>query len=435
MDELATTNCLVQKIKTNQAKIGVIGLGYVGLPLILEAVTNGFTAYGIDTDNEKITSLINGESDISDFTSLDIQKALATKRFYPTTDFSQIAQLDVIIICVPTPTKKDGSPDITYIKDAAEKIQQYVTRETLIILESTTFPGTTRKVVLPIINKSGLTIGKDFFLTYSPERIDPGNRQFTITNTPKVVGGLTEKCTNLAKVLYESVLKTEVHTVSTPEIAEMEKLLENTFRQVNIALINEVSKACYAMDIDSWEVVNAAATKPYGFMKFTPGPGVGGHCIPIDPKYLSWIAEQHGMKMTIIDTANEINKSMPNFIVDRIEQLLVERNKKLSEAKLVIIGVTYKPNVQDMRETPAIPILQRLQDEQCKISIIDPYVTSVIDISTVSLTEELIKQADGIVILTNHQNINYELLDKHARFIFDTRNTSYDFTNNDYWKL
>ncbi|WPK12619.1 nucleotide sugar dehydrogenase [Lysinibacillus louembei] len=420
------------KIQSKQAVVGVIGLGYVGLPLAIEAVNNGFFTIGFDNNIDKINSLNQRKSYISDMLSNDIATALESERFIATNQFERLQQADIIVICVPTPLNVDGSPNISYIEDAVIQIQRYMTKDTLLILESTTYPGTTREVIYPMIEQHSYTVGEDCFIAYSPERIDPGNQHFNVKNTPKVVGGLTTSCTWLARLFYENALQTQVHCVSTPEVAEMEKLLENTFRQVNIALINELSKVCHAMNIDIWEVVDAAATKPYGFMRFTPGPGVGGHCIPIDPKYLLWIGQQYGVHTSLIDTADKVNASMPQFIVYRLANYLNMLHKQLAGATLVVIGVAYKPNVDDVRESPALAIIQLLKNMNCNIQIVDPFMT---DIPTVLLTPELVQQADGVLILTNHSNIDYEIIDIHANFIFDTRQTNYLFQNENYYKL
>ncbi|MEC1176951.1 nucleotide sugar dehydrogenase [Metasolibacillus meyeri] len=423
---------LAEKIQTKQAVVGVIGLGYVGLPLALEAVKSGFVAIGFDKNRDKINSLNQKKSYISDLQSIIVQEALESERFIATDQFELLQQTDIIVICVPTPIAADKSPDISYIEEAVMKIQQYMTTDTLVILESTTYPGTTREIVYPMIEQCGYTVGNDCFLAYSPERIDPGNRHFNVKNTPKVVGGLTEDCTQLAKLFYEQALQTKVHCVSTPEVAEMEKLLENTFRQVNIALINELSKVCHAMNINIWEVVDAAATKPYGFMRFTPGPGVGGHCIPVDPKYLLWIGQQYGIHASLIDAADKVNESMPKFVVERLTYYLNMHHKQLVGAKIIVIGVTYKPNVNDIRESPALNIVQLLKGMHCDIQIVDPFIK---DMPTVSLTPQLVQQADGVIILTNHSMIDYGIIDSHANFIFDTRQTDYAFNNENYYKL
>lgn len=430
---------LSKKIKTRSATIGIVGLGYVGLPLALEIVNKGFVVIGFDKDNEKITKLKSGDSYIADMSNIAIEKAVNEQKFEPTNDFSKLAQVDIIIICVPTPTTSDGTPNISYIVDAANAIVQNVSSNTLVILESTTYPGTTEEVVLSILENGNFVIGQDLFLAYSPERVDPGNFNFSVSNTPKVVGGITPSCLEVSKLFYESVINTNVFAVTSPKVAEMEKLLENTFRQINIALVNELSQICHKMDIDVWEVIEAASTKPYGFMPFTPGPGVGGHCIPVDPKYLLWAGQQHGIAATLIETADKINDSMPSFVVTRLESYLNAQGKEISDAEIVVIGVSYKPNINDFRESPALRVIDELMDKQCGLNVIDPFIETFTVgnymLNTVSLTKEIIKKADAVVILTNHTTIDYSLIDQHATLIFDTRNTHYLFENEKYYKL
>ncbi|MFJ5566069.1 nucleotide sugar dehydrogenase [Lysinibacillus xylanilyticus] len=430
---------LSKKIKTRSATIGIVGLGYVGLPLALEIVNKGFAVIGLDKDNEKITKLKSGDSYIADMSNAVIEKAVNEQKFEPTNDFSKLAQVDIIIICVPTPTTADGTPNISYIVDAANAIVQNVSSNTLVILESTTYPGTTEEVVQPILENGNFVIGQDLFLAYSPERVDPGNFNFSVSNTPKVVGGITPSCLEVSKLFYESVINTNVFAVTSPKVAEMEKLLENTFRQINIALVNELSQICHKMDIDVWEVIESASTKPYGFMPFTPGPGVGGHCIPVDPKYLLWAGQQHGIAATLIETADKINDSMPSFVVARLESYLNAQGKEISYAEIVVIGVSYKPNINDFRESPAVRVIDELMDKQCGLKVIDPFIETFTVgnymFSTVSLTKEIIQKADAVVILTNHTTIDYSLIDQHAALIFDTRNTHYLFENEKYYKL
>ncbi|WP_107949200.1 nucleotide sugar dehydrogenase [Lysinibacillus parviboronicapiens] len=430
---------LSENIKTRKVKIGVIGLGYVGLPLALEIVNKGFQVIGFDKNDEKINFLKSGRSYIADLPETIMQEAISKEKFEATDNFTKLAEVNVIIICVPTPTAEDGTPNISYIVDAAHAIEQNMSADTLIILESTTYPGTTEDVVRPILEKQDFVIGQDIFLAYSPERVDPGNQNFTVTNTPKVVGGISKSCADIARIFYETVINTNVYAVTSPKVAEMEKLLENTFRQINIALVNEMSQLCYKMDIDIWEVIDAASTKPYGFMPFTPGPGVGGHCIPVDPKYLLWAGQQHGITATLIETADKINESMPNFVVERLAHYLNTQNKRLHDAEIVIIGVTYKPNVNDFRESPALNVINILRKNHCNIKIVDPFLETVIadgsTMNTVPLTEEIIRSADAVLILTNHTNINYALIDEHAALIFDTRNTHFLFKNQNYYKL
>ncbi|MGE7987260.1 nucleotide sugar dehydrogenase [Lysinibacillus fusiformis] len=433
------SSALLNKIQTKKATIGVIGLGYVGLPFAIEIVQKGFHVLGFDKNQEKIALLQNGESYIADIPKENIEQLLKDHQFEATYDFSKLASVDVVIICVPTPTTEDGTPDISYIEEATHDIGCHIKANALVILESTTYPGTTEGIVQPILQKHGFAVGQDLFLAYSPERVDPGNSNFSVSNTPKVVGGVTSTCLEVSKVFYETVIHTSVYTVTSPKVAEMEKLLENTFRQINIALVNELSQICYKMNIDIWEVIDAASTKPYGFMPFKPGPGVGGHCIPVDPKYLLWAGQQHGVSATLIEAADKINDSMPNFVVERLEQYLRIQNTELCQAKIVIIGVSYKPEINDSRESPALRVIQQLLDSQCSIQIIDPYIqTFPVEQSlfnTVPLTEQIIKDADAVLILTNHSNIDYSLIDQQASLIFDTRNTHFLFKNKNYYKL
>ncbi|MEG0449958.1 MAG: nucleotide sugar dehydrogenase [Lysinibacillus sp.] len=430
---------LVEKIKVKQATIGVIGLGYVGLPLALEIAKKGFQVIGFDKSYEKVKTLLRGESYIADIPEIMIREVMYNEQFVPTDVFTKLSEVDVILICVPTPTNAQGEPNISYIIEAASQIRKNMKEGTLVILESTTYPGTTENVVQAILEKRDFKIGHNIFLAYSPERVDPGNVNFTVTNTPKVVGGVTEACSEGAKIFYETILNTSVHAVRSPKVAEMEKLLENTFRHINIALVNELSQLCHKMDIDVWEVIEAASTKPYGFMPFTPGPGVGGHCIPVDPKYLLWVGQQHGFSATLIETADKINETMPHFVVERLATYLKTQAKDLREANIVIVGVAYKPNVNDLRESPALQIIDSLLENQCKLQIIDPFIDSFNTNNgfneTVALTTELIQKADGVLILTNHMNIDYALIDEHASLIFDTRNTHYLFNNKNYYKL
>ncbi len=430
---------LSKKIKTRSATIGVVGLGYVGLPLALAIINKGFEVIGFDKDNEKITKLKSGDSYIADMSNAIIEKAVQEEKFEPTNDFSKLVHVDIIIICVPTPTTSDGTPNISYIVDAAQAIEQNMSPNTLIILESTTYPGTTEEVVQPVLEKGNFVIGQDIFLAYSPERVDPGNLNFSVSNTPKVVGGITAACIEVSKLFYEKVINTNVFAVTSPNVAEMEKLLENTFRQINIALVNELSQICHKMDIDVWEVIEAASTKPYGFMPFTPGPGVGGHCIPVDPKFLLWAGQQHGISATLIEAADKINDSMPGFVVERLENYLNAQQKELNDTEIVVIGIAYKPNINDFRESPALHVIEKLKEKQCGLKVVDPFIgTFSVDndiFNTVPLTRELIRKADAVVILTNHATIDYALIDQHAALIFDTRNTHYLFKNENYYKL
>jgi len=422
---------LKELIDSKKAKICVIGLGYVGLPITLEFVKKGFFVYGLDSNSHRVNSLIKGTSYITDISSDRIRKILKSRRFLPTTEESILKQSDVIIICVPTPLRKRKVPNISYIIKAARVIVKYLRKSQLIILESTTYPGTTRDVILPILKKSGLKESKDFFLSFSPERIDPGNRRYTFSKIPKIVGGISKKATELTRVLYFKVID-KVIPVSSTETAEVVKLLENTFRIVNIGLINEFAMLCSKLNIDVWEVVEAAKTKPFGFMPFYPGPGLGGGCIPADPLYLSWKARKVGFKTKMIDLAAKTNLFMPHYVIHRAESLLNEKDKDISKAKVLILGVTYKKDVKDLRESPALDIIELLQGKGAKVSYSDPYIPhlDINDIHTkgVRLTRAALGRNDLVILVTDHTKFNYKMIANSARLILDTRN-AFEKTN------
>ena len=416
---------LKKLIDSKKAKICVIGLGYVGLPIALEFVKKGFFVYGLDNNKKRIDSLIKGDSYITDITSDKIKIALKSGRFLPTTEESILKQSDVIIICVPTPLRKTKVPNISYIIAASRTIPKYLRKGQLIVLESTTYPGTTRDVILPILTKSGLAESRDFYLSFSPERIDPGNRRYTFSKIPKIVGGISKKAAELTRVLYSKVID-KVIPVSSAETAEVVKLLENTFRIVNIGLINEFAMLCSKLNIDVWEVVEAAKTKPFGFMPFYPGPGIGGHCLPIDPLYLSWKARKVGFRTKMIDLASKTNLSMPHYVAHRIEGLLNEKGKEVSGTKILILGVTYKKDVKDLRESPALDIIELLQGKGAKVSYSDPYIPHLdmndIHIKGVRLTRAALGRNDLVILVTDHTKFNYKMIAKSARLILDTRN-------------
>ncbi|UCH12386.1 MAG: nucleotide sugar dehydrogenase [Candidatus Omnitrophota bacterium] len=416
---------LKKLIDSKKAKICIIGLGYVGLPIALEFVKKGFFVYGLDNNKKRIGSLKKGNSYITDISSDRIRKILKSRRFLPTTEESILKQPDIIIICVPTPLRKRKIPNISYIIMAAKTIVRYLQKSQLIILESTTYPGTTRDVILPILKKSGLKESKDFFLSFSPERIDPGNRRYTFSKIPKIVGGISKKAAELTRVLYSKVID-KVIPVSLAETAEAVKLLENTFRIVNIGLINEFAMLCSKLNIDVWEVVEAAKTKPFGFMPFYPGPGIGGHCLPIDPLYLSWKARKVGFRTKMIDLAAKTNLFMPHYVVRRIEGLLNEKGKEVSGTKILILGVTYKKDVKDLRESPALDIIELLQGKGARVSYSDPYIL-YLDINSirtkgVKLTQAILKKNDLVILVTDHREFNYKMIANSARLILDTRN-------------
>ena len=417
---------LKARIENKEAQIGVIGLGYVGLPLAIEFAKAGFPVIGIDIDESKVARINAGENYIPDIADDTLQTLVNSGNLRATTDMDIIADLDAVVICVPTPLSKVGDPDISYIIAAIDVINKNIHKDLLIILESTTYPGTTQEILFTCLKKSGLTVGKDYFLCFSPERIDPGNEKYTIANTPKVIGGVTAACTQLGALLYEQIVD-KVVTVSSPETAEMVKLLENTYRSINIGLVNEVAIMCEKLGVDVWEVIDAAATKPYGFMKFTPGPGLGGHCIPIDPQYLSWKMRTLDYNPRFINLAAEINSAMPAFVKDTVADALNRHGKALNKSSILILGAAYKKDIDDVRESPALDVLILLETAGAAVDFFDPYVTDiVIDGKTkTGLTElknESLQTYDAVAILTDHSNVDYELVKKQAVLIIDTRN-------------
>ena len=417
---------LYNKINNKEANIGVIGLGYVGLPLAIEFAKAGFNVTGIDVDDKKIAAINKGNnyiSDIDDSLLLDLVKKGNLKA---TKDTSIITTLDAISICVPTPLSKVNEPDVSYIINSVNAIKRYLHKDLLIVLESTTYPGTTKEVVLSTLRESELIAGEDYYLCFSPERIDPGNKNYNISNTPKVIGGITNECVKVGQLLYSQIVK-DVISVSSPETAEMVKLLENTFRSINIGLANEVAIMCEKLGIDVWEVIDAANTKPYGFMKFTPGPGLGGHCIPIDPLYLSWKMKNLNYNPKFIDLASKINASMPEHIVDMLKKALNTNQKELKNSKILLLGMAYKKDVDDIRESPSLDILYLLNKNNSKVEYFDPYIPDFVfdkrkNKSLDDLNSEVLKKFDAVIILTDHSNIDYKLIKDNAALIIDTRN-------------
>jgi UDP-N-acetyl-D-glucosamine dehydrogenase len=416
---------LIEKIERRAARCGVIGLGYVGLPLALEFARVGFRVVGIDVDEGKVQAIQDGRSYIVDVSDEEIARPVREGKFSATTDFSVISELDTINICVPTPLRKTKDPDLTYVVSAVNEIRKYLRPGQLVILESTTYPGTTEEVVRPTLEASGLEVGRDFCLAFSPERIDPGNPNFGTRNIPKVVGGVTGRCTELAQRLYEASVDTVV-PVSSTQVAEMVKLLENTFRSVNIGLVNEIALMCSALKINVWEVIEAAKTKPFGFMAFYPGPGLGGHCIPIDPFYLSWKAKLNGFDARFIELAGHINESMPRFVVERITDALNQHRKSIRGSRIHILGVAYKAGVNDIRESPALNVMKILVDKGAALSYTDPYIRVVreegLELDSVPVEAARMKGVDCVVILTAHREIDYELVVRSAPLVVDTRN-------------
>jgi UDP-N-acetyl-D-glucosamine dehydrogenase len=416
---------LLKKIKTKDARIGVVGLGYVGLPLALEFARSGYSVTGIDKSGERIESLKKGKSYIIDIADSEVKQLIKTGRFNVTGDASVLSKLDAVCICVPTPLTKTKDPDVSYIISVSQEIKNYMHKGQLFVLESTTYPGTTEELVLPTLEEGGLKVGRDFFLAFSPERIDPGNKQYSVRNIPKVIGGVTRHCTELARCMYSAIIDTIV-PVSSPKVAETVKLLENTFRSVNIALVNEIALMAGRLGIDVWEVINAAKTKPFGFMPFYPGPGLGGHCIPIDPLYLSWVAKKNGFELRFVALADQVNSAMPEFVVEKITDALNGAKKSIKGSNIHILGVAYKKDVDDVRESPALEIMNILRHKWARVTYTDPYIPEInyhgIHVKSEPLTKTFLNKIDCSVIVTNHGNFNYDLIVSHSKLIVDTRN-------------
>lgn len=416
---------LLKQIQDKKIKIGIVGLGYVGLPLAVECAKSGFQTLGLDVSLEKTQQINQGINYIQDVKDEELKKVVEEKTLKASSDFTEISALEFIIICVPTPLDEHKQPLLDHIEKSVDKIKQYMTPNTVVVLESTTFPGTTEELILPILEKSGLKVGEEFYIGYSPERVDPGNKEFTVENIPKVVGGLGEDATDVIAKLYEGILKSTVHKVSSPKVAEMEKLLENIYRNINIGLANEMALICDKMDINVWEVIDAAKTKPYGFTAFYPGPGVGGHCIPLDPGYLLWKAKEYNYHMKLIQTASEINDYMPEHVVDRCFKILNERKIALNGAKILICGVAYKENIDDARESPVLEVMQQLQKYQVHLEYFDPFISRV-DLKGEEIHRVTdftqIENYDLVIIGTAHKNVAYEEIINSQVPIFDTKN-------------
>ena len=415
---------LVQKIASRTARIGVIGLGYVGLPLAVEFCRAGFDVTGFDVDASKTSEINAGRSYIGDVSTEELAACVATGRLHATTDMSRLADMDVVDICVPTPLRKTKDPDMSYVVSASEEIARYIHAGMLIVLESTTYPGTTAEVLQPMFEAKGLTVGRDFYLAFSPERVDPANERFTTKNTPKVVGGTTPECIEVATELYRSAIDTVVPVTST-QVAEMVKLLENTFRAVNIGLVNELALMCHRMGIDVWEVIDAARTKPFGFMPFYPGPGLGGHCIPIDPFYLSWKAKQFHFECRFIELAGHINGAMPEYVVQRVSEALNTRRLAINGSRIHVFGIAYKKDVSDMRESPALDIIELLHRRGATVSYTDPYVPQLCegDLRLTAVPEAAAgDHVDCAVICTDHTAFDYHAIVKSFPLVVDTRN-------------
>jgi UDP-N-acetyl-D-glucosamine dehydrogenase len=419
---------LIEKIKSRSAQVGVIGLGYVGLPLSMELGKVGFKVTGFDISEPKIKLLNSGRSDIDDVPDAEVKELVESGHFTATADPKLLGRMDTVSICVPTPLSKTKNPDVSYILAAVEWVKSHIKKGTLVVLESTTYPGTTEELILPLLQESGMVAGRDFFLAFSPERVDPGNATFTTKNTPRVVGGITPNCTKVAKVFYEQTIP-NIHPVSSTQAAEMVKLLENTFRSVNIGLVNEVAVMCDRLGLDVWEIIDAAATKPFGFMPFYPGPGLGGHCIPIDPHYLSWKLKALNYYARFIELAGEINSHMPEYVVQKITEMLNLRfAKALNKSRIVILGVAYKPDIKDLRESPALDVIKLLEDKGARVQYHDPYVPEFrwrgAKARSQKLTAGLLKKADLVVILTNHSDYDYQWVVAQSSAIYDARNAT-----------
>jgi UDP-N-acetyl-D-glucosamine dehydrogenase len=422
-----TKENLVKQLKDKTARAAILGLGYVGLPLAVVFAEAGFNVTGIDPDVRKCDSLNKGVSYIPDISTERLAPLVKSGHLRATTDFSVLKDMDAASICVPTPLRKTGDPDMSFILSATEQLAKYMHKGMVVVLESSTYPGTTREILLPKLGEAnGLIVGEDWFLAFSPERVDPGREDFTTLNTPKVVGGITPACTEVAEAWYGGALQ-HIHLVSSAEAAEMAKLLENTFRMINIGLVNELAIMCELMDVDVWEVIDAAATKPFGFMKFTPGPGLGGHCIPIDPLYLSWKMKTYQYTARFIELASDINTNMPRYVVNRILDAMNERGQMLKGSRCLVLGVAYKPDIDDIRESPALDVIGLLQKRGATVEYHDPYIPTLkthedVEMHSVRDLIAAVRAADCVIITTNHKNYDYNSILDAAKFIFDSRN-------------
>ena len=423
---------LLHKIENREIIVGVIGLGYVGLPLAVEKAKAGFKTIGFDVQKEKVDLVNTGHNYIGDVVDSDLKKLVDAGTLSATTDFSFVKDVDFIAICVPTPLDAHQQPDISFVRASTTEVAKYLTRETMVVLESTTYPGTTEELIKPILEEgSGLKCGKDFYLGFSPERVDPGNLIYKTQNTPKVVGAIGKAATEVIASMYRAVLEGDVYEVSSPAIAEMEKILENTYRNINIGLVNELTMLCNKMGISMWEVVDAAKTKPYGFQAFYPGPGLGGHCIPLDPYYLSWKAREYGFHTSMIETSMMINDRMPEYCVERAGKILNNHEKSLKNSRILVLGVAYKQDIDDYRESPAIRVIDELHKEQVLVDFYDPWIPEYKENGKVmaGLTEispEIIASYDLVMITTAHSNVDYAMVQANAKAIFDTKNVMKD---------
>lgn len=421
---------LIKKLQDRKAKAGVIGLGYVGLPLSMVLCEAGFDVTGFDISEQKVKLLNSGKSDIDDIPDKAVKDTISKKQFRATTNPKLLRQMDTISICVPTPLSKTKDPDVSYILAAMDWVKANIKKGALVVLESTTYPGTTEDLILPLLQRKGFEVGRDFFLAFSPERVDPGNAVYTTQNTPRVVGGITPDCTLVAKTFYEQSIP-NIHPVSSTKAAEMVKLLENTFRSVNIGLVNEVALMCDRLDVNVWEIIDAAATKPFGFMRFYPGPGLGGHCIPIDPHYLSWKLKSLNYYARFIELAGEVNSHMPEYVVERIADLMNHKfAKALNKSNILVLGVAYKKDIQDVRESPALDVINLLEQAGARVTFNDPFVPSIRwkgqTKRSVKLTPAVLKKADLVILCTDHSKYDYDWIVSHTKMLFDTRNATKD---------
>ena len=426
---------LLNKIDKREIVVGVVGLGYVGLPLAVEKAKAGFKTIGFDVQEEKVNLVNEGHNYIGDVVDSDLKKLVEVGMLSATTDFSFVKDVDFIAICVPTPLDKHQQPDISYVKNSTIEIAKYMTKGTMVVLESTTYPGTTEELIKPLLEEgSGLKCGEDFYLGFSPERVDPGNKQFKTKNTPKVVGAIGKDATETISAMYRAVLEGDVYEVSSPAVAEMEKILENTYRNINIGLVNELAILCDKMGISLWEVIDAAKTKPYGFQAFYPGPGLGGHCIPLDPYYLSWKAREFGFHTSMIESSMMINDKMPEYCVERAMRILNAHKKALNGAKVLVLGVAYKQDIDDYRESPAIPVIDILKENGADVEFFDPYISffkenGIVMEGIPAIDADIIAQYDLVMITCGHTNVDYDMIQKNAKAIFDTKNVMQGIAN------
>lgn len=426
---------MLDRIEKKDIIVGVVGLGYVGLPLAVEKAKAGYRTIGIDVQEEKVKMVNEGKNYIGDVVDIDLKKLVNEGVLSASTDFSNIRKVDFIAICVPTPLDRHQQPDISYVKNSVIEIAKYLHKGTMVVLESTTYPGTTEELIKPILEQgSGLTCGEDFYLGFSPERVDPGNLFYKTKNTPKVVGGIGKDATEVIAAMYRNVLESDIHEVSSPAIAEMEKILENTYRNINIGLINELALLCKEMGISIWEVIEAAKTKPYGFQAFYPGPGLGGHCIPLDPYYLSWKAREYGFHVSMIESSMMINDKMPEYCVERAGKILNRYKKALNGSKVLVLGVAYKQDIDDYRESPALKVIEELKKTGANVEYYDPWVKEYshygqVKYSLTELNQKIVSSYDLIMITTAHSNVDYEMIQQNAKVIFDTKNVTKKLNN------